>query len=50
MVNVLDVHSGNFVAAALSQTDKKICVVKHVLLENYSVIMCNLGQCLLSEL
>lgn len=30
MVNVLDVHSGNFMAAALSQTDKKICVVKRV--------------------
>lgn len=27
---VLDILSGNFVAASLSQTDKKICVVTHL--------------------
>lgn len=38
IVKVLDVLSGNFVAATFSCTDRKICVVKHnVLLKNYSV-------------
>lgn len=53
IVKVLDVLGGNFVAAALSHADKKICVVKHPCCSRTAVScdgMSNLGQCLLSEL
>lgn len=49
IVKVLDILSGNFVAAAFSHTDKNICVVKHLCCSTITVShngMCNLGQML----
>ncbi len=52
IVKVLDVLSGNFVAAALTHTDENICVVKHLCCSTIKVSrdeMRNLGQlCLCS--
>lgn len=44
IVKVVDVFSGNFVAAALLQPNKNICVVKYVAQELRFIIMAyNLG-------
>lgn len=51
-MKILDVGSGNFVAAALSHADEEICVVKRLYCSRMTVFnecMCTLSQCFYNE-